>query len=67
MEQLTPEQLEQIIRAIADGKYSWACVLMLQFFGKNPLHYIPQRTYSRLLKEHKTALTVNAHSQKKPA
>ncbi|HLP91662.1 MAG TPA: HetP family heterocyst commitment protein [Nostocaceae cyanobacterium] len=53
MQQLTPEQLQQIITTIQEGKYSWACVLMLQFFGENPLHYIPQRTYSRLVRENK--------------
>ncbi|WP_016949990.1 HetP family heterocyst commitment protein [Anabaena sp. PCC 7108] len=48
---ITPEELNQIIETIADGKYSWACVLILRFIGYNPLHYIPQRTYSRLMKE----------------
>lgn len=48
---LTPEQLNQIVEAIADGRYSWACVLILRFVGYNPLHFIPQRTYSRLMKE----------------
>ncbi|MFO5476534.1 MAG: HetP family heterocyst commitment protein, partial [Dolichospermum sp.] len=32
-------------------KYSWACVLMLRFVGYNPMHYIPYRTYNRILKE----------------
>ncbi|WP_017655139.1 HetP family heterocyst commitment protein [Fortiea contorta] len=48
---ISPEQLNQIIEAIADGRYSWACVLILRFVGYNPLHFIPQRTYSRLIKE----------------
>lgn len=48
---LSPEQLNQIVEAIADGRYSWACVLILRFVGYNPLHFIPQRTYSRLIKE----------------
>lgn len=50
---LTSEQLNQVIEAITDGRYSWACVLILRFVGHNPLHFIPQRTYSRLMKENK--------------
>ncbi|TAF06422.1 MAG: heterocyst differentiation protein [Nostocales cyanobacterium] len=48
---INPEQFDQVIEAILAGKYSWACVLMLRFVGYNPLHYIPYRTYNRLLKE----------------
>ncbi len=48
---MSPEQFEQVIEAITDGRYSWACVLILRFVGYNPLHFIPQRTYSRLIKE----------------
>jgi hypothetical protein len=48
---INPEQLDQVVEAILAGKYSWACVLMLRFAGYNPLHYIPYRTYNRLLKE----------------
>src|SRR5690348_2656136 len=48
---ITPEQLNEIIGAITEGRYSWACVLILRFVGHNPLHFIPQRTYSRLVKE----------------
>jgi hypothetical protein len=44
-------QFEQIIEAILEGKYSWACVLILQFSGYNPLHYIPYRTYNRICKD----------------
>jgi len=55
---VTPEQLNQIIEAITEGKYSWACVLILRFVGYNPLHFIPQRTYSRLMKEHRQIATV---------
>lgn len=49
---MSPEQVTQIIEAILDGKYSWACVLILRFAGYNPLHYIPYRTYNRLTKDH---------------
>lgn len=48
---IKPEQLNQIVEAILDGKYSWACVLLLRCIDYNPLHYIPYRTYNRLLKE----------------
>lgn len=48
---LPAEKLDQIIEAIVDGKYSWACVLLLRSHRLNPLYYIPYRTYNRLLKE----------------
>lgn len=44
------DQFIQIIEAILEGRYSWACVLLLRFAGFNPLHYIPYRTYNRLIK-----------------
>ena len=52
---MTTEQFNQIVDAILAGKYSWACVLILRFAGYNPLHYIPYRTYNRLLKDHRQA------------
>ena len=48
---MSQEQFNQIVEAILAGKYSWACVLILRFAGYNPLHYIPYRTYNRLLKD----------------
>ena len=48
---MTPEQFTQVVEAILEGKYSWACVLILRFTGYNPLHYIPYRTYNRLMKD----------------
>lgn len=48
---MTAEEFTQVITAISEGKYSWACVLILQIAGYNPLHYIPYRTYNRLIKE----------------
>lgn len=48
---MTTEQFNQIVDAILAGKYSWACVLILRFAGYNPLHYIPYRTYNRLIKD----------------
>ena len=47
---INTEQIEQIVKAIIAGKYSWACVLILRFCGYNPIDYIPYRTYIRLLK-----------------
>lgn len=52
---MTQEQFAQVVDAILAGKYSWACVLILRFAGYNPLHYIPYRTYNRLMKEHASA------------
>jgi hypothetical protein len=48
---MQPEKFDQVIEAIASGKYSWACVLMLRFAGYNPLHYIPYSTYNRIVKD----------------
>lgn len=48
---ISSEQLNQIVEAILDGKYSWACVLLLRCAGYNPLQYIPYRTYNRLMKD----------------
>lgn len=49
---MTEEQFTQVVEAIVSGKYSWACVLILRFAGYNPLHYIPYRTYNRLMKDY---------------
>ena len=48
---MTEEQFNNILDAILEGKYSWACVLILRTAGYNPLHYIPYRTYNRLMKD----------------
>ncbi len=58
---LHPEQFDQVVEAILAGKYSWACVLLLRFAGYNPLHYIPYRTYNRLLKENSQVGRSNKH------
>ena len=47
---MSEEDFNQIEAAILSGKYSWACLLILRFSGYNPLHYIPRRTYYRLMK-----------------
>lgn len=49
--QIEREQLDRIIDAILAGKYSWACFLLLRCIDCDPLHYIPYRTYNRLVKE----------------
>ncbi|BAU10426.1 heterocyst differentiation protein [Leptolyngbya sp. NIES-3755] len=54
---MTPEQFSQVVEAITAGHYSWACVLILRFAGYNPIHFIPHRTYSRLLKENRIFAT----------
>lgn len=61
---IPPEQFDQVVEAILSGKYSWACVLMLRFAGYNPLHYIPYRTYNRLLKEN--SLMNRSNNQQNP-
>lgn len=48
---MSPEQFNQVVEAITEGRYSWACVLILRFAGYNPVYFIPYRTYSRLVKE----------------
>jgi hypothetical protein len=60
-----PEQFDEVVEAILAGKYSWACVLMLRFAGYNPLHYIPYRTYNRLLKEN--SLMSRSNQQQNPS
>ena len=50
---MTNDQFNQVVDAIISGKYSWACLLILRFAGYNPLHYIPYRTYNRLMKSHR--------------
>jgi len=50
---LDTEQLNEITDAILEGKYSWACFLLLRDLGYEPSEYIAYRTYYRLLKEHR--------------
>ena len=56
---MTEEQFNQIVAAILGGKYSWACVLILRFAGYNPLHYLPYRTYKRLMKDNAQPKKIN--------
>lgn len=50
---LTADQYHQIFTAILEGKYSWACILLLKFTDNNPLDYMPERTYYRLVIKNK--------------
>lgn len=52
---MSPEQFDRVVDAILQGKYSWACVLILLNVGYNPLDYIPYRTYNRLLKDNQSS------------
>lgn len=61
---MEPEQFTQVVEAILQGKYSWACVLILRFAGYNPLHYIPYRTYNRLVKDNSSIKSLNTHLSK---
>lgn len=61
-----PEQFDRVVEAILAGKYSWACVLMLRIAGYNPLHYIPYRTYNRLLKENSQVNKANKQQSENP-
>ena len=61
---MSEEQFNQIVEAIVSGKYSWACLLILRFSGYNPLHYIPYRTYNRLMKTHRQTSLVAAKDNK---
>jgi hypothetical protein len=60
---MTTEQFNQVVEAILAGKYSWACVLILRFAGYNPLHYIPYRTYNRLVKDNRQCDKSNTTSR----
>jgi hypothetical protein len=61
---MTNEQFNQVVDAILSGKYSWACLLILRFSGYNPLHYIPYRTYNRLMKSNREPIQMSQHTAK---
>lgn len=60
---MTIDQFNQVVEAILAGKYSWACVLILRFAGYNPLHYIPYRTYNRLIKDNRQSDRSNQNNK----
>lgn len=53
----------EIIAAIIEGQYSWACALYLKSIGYEPTAYMPHRTYNRILRKH-YASTQSAASQR---
>jgi hypothetical protein len=59
---MSNEQFNQVVDAILSGKYSWACLLILRYSGYNPLHYIPYRTYNRLMKANREQTASNVKS-----
>ena len=61
---MTNEQFNQVVDAILSGKYSWACLLILRFSGYNPLHYIPYRTYNRLMKSNRETIQIPQQNAK---
>ena len=64
-QQIKPQELDRIVEAILQGKYSWACVLFLRYVGYNPIQYLPYRTYNRLLKENSGCITqANSRTRK---
>lgn len=48
---MSEDEFALIVDAILNGKYSWACVLVLKNAGYEPGQYIPYRTLNRLIKE----------------
>jgi hypothetical protein len=64
---MQPESLDQIVNAILDKRYSWACVLMLRQAGCNPVNYLPERTYRRLDSAHRSAAALSAKKSAKMA
>ncbi|EKQ70927.1 hypothetical protein OsccyDRAFT_1236 [Leptolyngbyaceae cyanobacterium JSC-12] len=63
---MSPEQFNQVVQAITEGRYSWACVLILRFAGYNPVYFIPYRTYSRLVKENRLLNAIAEPSASQP-
>ncbi|MEP0905227.1 HetP family heterocyst commitment protein [Leptolyngbya subtilissima ST-M1] len=59
---MSAEQFDQVVTAIVEGKYSWACVLILRYAGYNPAHYLPYRTYKRLIKDNRPRQTTGTQS-----
>jgi len=56
---LDDDKVSEITAAILEGKYSWACFLLLRDLGYEPSEYIAYRTYYRLIKEHRESLEDN--------
>ncbi|TAE59457.1 MAG: hypothetical protein EAZ87_09565 [Nostocales cyanobacterium] len=52
---------QEIIQAIINCKYSWACVLFLRFSGYEPSEYIPYKVYKQLVKENSSVNLDNSN------
>lgn len=61
--QLKAEKMDEIVDFILQGKYSSACLLLLESTGQDPLHYIPYRTYNRLQKQRQQAVRQSADTR----
>jgi hypothetical protein len=48
---LEDSHFQEILKAIILGKYAWACVLFLHFFGCDPLEYMSVEVYDKLVQE----------------
>jgi hypothetical protein len=64
---ISEEKMEEIIDSILQGKYSSACLLLLEETGHDPLHYIPYRTYNRLQKQRQQEIRARMPAVIKPA
>jgi hypothetical protein len=60
---ISEAKMEKIIDAILQGQYSQACLLLLEATSRNPLHYIPYRTYNRLQKQRQQAASYRHDQQ----
>ncbi len=56
------DKMAEIVGSILEGKYSSACLLLLEATGQEPLHYIPYRTYNRLQKQRQQAAIGAKHT-----
>ena len=56
--------MDKIIGLILQGKYSTACLLLLESTGQDPLHYIPYRTYNRLQKQRQQTAIASAKANR---
>jgi len=52
---ISQDKMDKIIDAVIDGKYSYACLIMLEEAGYDPAQYITYRTYNRLQKQHRAS------------
>jgi hypothetical protein len=52
--------IEVILNEIKNGKYSWACALILRSLNMDPKLYISERTFSRISKENAQKIKKNS-------